>query len=223
MSNMIDKYNLNLNENIFLAKKMLVSSIYSSAKIEGLNVTFPETQTILDGINVSKVKLDDITCILNLRDAWNYVLNNINNEINLDFICKVNSFVSRNESLEWGSLRTGKVGISGTSYIPDIPKKDDVENDLNEIMSIDNITLRAIKYMLYGMRSQLFWDGNKRTSTIVANKIMIENGKGIILVQEEYILEFNELLTEFYDTNNDGKIIKFIYDNCIVGIDKNEE
>lgn len=130
----------------------------------------------------------------------------------------VNSFVSRNESLEWGKLRSGKVGISGTSYVPSIPLKEKVEKKLKEIMSIENITLRAIKYMLYGMRSQLFWDGNKRTSTIIANKIMINNGKGIILVQEEYILEFNKLLTEYYNTSNDEKIIEFIYNNCIVGI-----
>lgn len=130
----------------------------------------------------------------------------------------VNSFVSRNESLEWGKLRSGKVGISGTSYVPSIPLKEEVEKKLKEIMSIENITLRAIKYMLYGMRSQLFWDGNKRTSTIIANKIMINNGKGIILVQEEYILEFNKLLTEYYNTSNDEKIIEFIYNNCIVGI-----
>ena len=207
MLNIVDKYKLSKEENIFLAKKMLVSSIYSSAKIEGLNVTFPETQTILDGINVS-----------NLRDAWNYVINNIDEEVNLDFICMVNSFVSRNESLEWGKLRSGKVGISGTSYVPSIPLKEEVEKKLKEIMSIENITLRAIKYMLYGMRSQLFWDGNKRTSTIIANKIMINNGKGIILVQEEYILEFNKLLTEYYNTSNDEKIIEFIYNNCIVGI-----
>ena len=219
MTNIKDKYNLTTEQNIFLAKKVLVNSIYNSAKLEGLNITFPETQTILEGVNVSKVKLDDITCILNLRDAWNFVINNINAENNLDFICKVNSFVSRNESLEWGSLRTGKVRISGTSYIPNIPAKEEVENKLKEIMNIKNITLRAIKYMLYGMRSQLFWDGNKRTSTIVANKIMIENGKGIILVKEEYILEFNKLLTEFYDTNNNEAIINFIYDNCIIGID----
>ena len=136
MLNIVDKYKLSKEENIFLAKKMLVSSIYSSAKIEGLNVTFPETQTILDGINVSKVKLDDITCILNLRDAWNYVINNIDEEVNLDFICMVNSFVSRNESLEWGKLRSGKVGISGTSYVPSIPLKEEVEKKLKEIMSI---------------------------------------------------------------------------------------
>ncbi len=216
---MKDKYNLSLEENLFLAKKVLVSNIYNSAKLEGLNITFPETQTILDGVNVSGVKLDDITCILNMRDAWKEVLNNINDELNLDFICKINSFVSRNESLKWGVLRDGKVGISGTSYIPDIPVYEIIEKELLDILKIGEITLRAIKFMLYGMRKQFFWDGNKRTSMIVANKIMIQNGKGIITVKEENLLEFNKLLTEYYDTGNDEKLIKFIYDNCIFGLE----
>lgn len=64
----------------------------------------------------------------------------------------VNSFVSRNESLEWGKLRSGKIGISGTSYVPNIPLKEEVEKNIKEIMSIENITLRAIKYMLYGLK-----------------------------------------------------------------------
>lgn len=72
--------------------------------------------------------------------------------------------------------------------------------------------------MLYGMRTQLFWDGNKRTSTLCANKIMIENGAGIIKVPDRKLEEFNTLLTEFYNTNNKVKIEKFIYDNCIDGI-----
>lgn len=220
MVNIDDKYNLTREENIFLAKKRLVSNIYNSVKLEGLNVTFPETQTILDGVNVSGVKLDDITCILNLRDAWREVINSIDEDINLDYICKINSFVSRNESLEWGVLRSGNVGISGTEYVPKIPEKDEVVRDLNEIFEIENITLKSIKYMLYGMRSQLFWDGNKRTSMIIANKIMIQNGKGIISVSEDNILDFNRLLTDYYNTGNDEDLILFIYNNCIYGIDK---
>ena len=219
MVNIKDKYNLTIEENIFLAKKSLEILIYNSAKLEGINITFPETQTILNGVNVPNVRLDDITCILNLRDAWKEVLNNINVELNLEYICKINSFISRNESLEWGVLRTGQVGISGTNYIPDIPNENDVKENLNKILSIENITLRAIKYMLYGMRSQLFWDGNKRTSMIIANKIMIENGKGIITIKEENLLEFNTLLTNYYNTNNEEEIINFIYNNCIFGID----
>ena len=215
---MTDKFNLTKEQNLFLAKKILVSSVYNSAKLEGVNVTYPETQTILDGVNIPNLKLDEITCILNLRDSWKYVLSSIDEEFNLNYICKINSFVSRSESLEWGVLRNGNVGISGTSYVPDIPSKENVENEIAQILKETVITKRAISLMLYCMRSQLFWDGNKRTSMIVANKIMIENGKGIITVKEEYINEFNKLLTEFYNTGNQSKIEKFIYDNCIYGL-----
>lgn len=217
--NYVDKYHLNREENIFLAKKYLVNNIYNSAKLEGLNITFPETKTILEGINVSNLKLDDITCILNLRDAWKEVLNNIDSKVNIEYMCYINSFVSRNESLKWGVLRDGQVGISGVDYVPPIPIKEEIEKEIEKIMNIKSNTLKAIKLMLFGMRSQLFWDGNKRTSMIVANKIMIENGCGIITVKEEDILEFNKLLTKFYNTNDDNKIIEFIYNNCIIGID----
>ena len=217
---MEDKYNMTIEENIFLAKRNLVDNVYSNAKMEGINITFPQTQTILDGVNVSELKLDDIQCVLNLRDAWKFVINNIEKDFNLKFICKVNEYVARNESLEWGKLRTGSVTISGTEYTPDIPEENNVIKDIEQINKIENITQRAIEYMLYGMRSQLFWDGNKRTSTICANAILIKNGKGIIKVSDQDLQEFNELLTEFYNTNRKEKLMQFIYEKCIYGIKK---
>lgn len=72
--------------------------------------------------------------------------------------------------------------------------------------------------MLYGIKAQLFWDGNKRTSTIVANKIMIENGAGIIKVPDNKLEEFNVLLSDYYTNDNKEDIKKFIYNNCIDGI-----
>lgn len=216
---MQDRFHLTKEQNVFLAKKVLVSNIYNSARLEGINTTYPDTKTILEGVNVPTLKLDEINCILNLRDAWNYTLTNIDAEINLDFICKVNSFVSRNESLEWGVLRNGKVGINGVDYIPDIPNEKDIASDIENILKEDNTTLKSIDLMLYLMRSQIFWDGNKRTSMIVANKILIQNGCGIITVKEEYIKEFNTLLTEYYNTGNKDKITKFLYDKCIYGLE----
>lgn len=213
-----DKYNLSLKQNIFLAKKLIVENIYNSAKLEGCNVTFPDTKTILDGVSVANLKMSDVEVILNLRDAWKYLIDNIDKEFNLDFACKINSFVARNESLEWGVLRYGSVTISGTDYIPPIPIKDDVIKNINDIMNIENVTERAIKYFLWGMRGQLFWDGNKRTSSLCANKILISEGKGILSIQEKYIREFNIRLTEFYNTNDYSKIDKFIYEKCIHGI-----
>ena len=215
---MENKYNMTLEQNIFLAKRNLVDNIYANARMEGINITFPQTKTILEGVNVPNLKIDEIQCVLNLRDAWKFVIANIDEEFNTEFICKINEYVARNESLEWGKLRTGRVEITGTEYIPEVPDKNKVEKEINDILKIENATERAITYMLYGMRSQLFWDGNKRTSTIAANKIMISNGAGIIKVPDNKLEEFNKLLTEFYNTNDMKKISKFIYENCIDGI-----
>lgn len=215
---MNNKYNLTLEQNIFLAKRNLVDNIYANARMEGLNITFPETKTILEGVNVPNLKLDEIQCILNLKDAWKYVINNIDKKFNIEFICKVNELVARNESIAWGVLRQGEVQITGTDYIPEIPNIEHVKQQINDILKIENPTEKAIEYMLYGMRSQLFWDGNKRTSTICANKIMIENGCGIIKVPDNKLTEFTVLLSEFYSTNNKEKIKQFIWDNCIDGI-----
>lgn len=215
---MQDKYNLTKEQAIFLAKRNIVDNIYANARMEGVNITFPQTKTILGGVNIPNLRLDEIQVILNLRDAWKYIIKNIDNKFNLEFICEINALVARNESIQWGVLRNGKVEITGTNYIPEIPVKEVIESEIFEILQIENITERAIEYMLYGMKSQLFWDGNKRTSTIAANKIMIENGKGIIKVPDNKLEEFNILLSEFYTTNNKNKIKQFIFDNCIDGI-----
>ena len=218
---MYDKYHLTKEYNLSLARKMLASNIFNSARLEGINITYEDTKKVLEGVNVSGLRLDEINCILNLRNAWNFTISNIDSDVTLDFICKVNSFVSRNESLEWGVLRTGKVGINGVDYIPDIPNREDVITNINEILKEENITSRSLNLMLYLMRSQIFWDGNKRTAMIVANKLLISNGCGIISVKEDDINEFNKLLTEYYNTGKKEKIIPFLYDKCIFGLELN--
>jgi len=216
---MNDLYNLTTEQNIFLAKKQLVGSIYSSAKVEGINITFPQTQTILDGITVANLKVDDVEKILNLRDAWKYVLNNIETELSLDFIKKINSFVARNESLDWGVLRYGSVGISGTDYIPPPPEEQIVFKNLSDILdSINSITEKALNLFMYLCKQQLFWDGNKRTAMIVVNKYLIENGKGIFQISEKNIEEFNILLNKYYSTDEKDELKNFLYHNCIKGI-----
>lgn len=210
---------MTLEQNLFLAKRNLVDNIYNSAKLEGCNVTFPETQTILDGVNVGSVKLDDITTILNLRDAWRFITTTIDEPFSLEYLCRINEHVSRNESIDWGKLRTGKVGISGTEYIPPIPNKDTVIAGLSKIEQIERDTEKAITLFLWACRSQLFWDGNKRTSTIAANKILIAAGEGILTIKDRDVIEFNKRLLEYYNTGDVSVLNQWLYDNCIVGIE----
>ena len=69
------------------------------------------------------------------------------------------------------------------------------------------------------MKAQLFWDGNKRTSMLAANKLMIQNGCGIISVPNEKLEEFNEILCDYYTNDTLDKAVNFVYDECIDGID----
>ena len=214
-----DKYNMTKEEAIFLAKRNIVDFIYSNAKIEGLNITFPETQALYTGINVARLTIDEIDTIRNLKRAWQFLINHIEDAFDLAFICKINEEVARYESLGWGKLRNGKVSITGTDYVPPIPDERQVVQEIEAILQNKNITEKAIEYMLYGMRNQLFWDGNKRTSIICANKIMIQNGKGIITIKDKQLEEFSRLLSTFYTTGNKEEIKTFIYENCIIGIE----
>ena len=197
---------MNREENIFLAKKLFTELVFNTAYIEGVNVTFPQTQAIIDGAIVNNVSVDDIQTVLNLRDAWKYALSDLDAELTMPYICKVNEYVSRNESLAWGVLRSGVVGVSGTDYIPPIPDPQEVENEITRIIQISDARERAVEYFCYNIHSQLFWDGNKRTSTIIACKILVENGEGIISIDKDIAVEFNDSLKKYYDSNDDTEL-----------------
>lgn len=220
MHNFQDKYKLSKEQNLFLAKKKWDENIYCGMKMENRNITFPQTQTILNGVNVAGVALDDIQAVLNMRDGWRYLVSTIEVPITLSYICKLNEFVARNEALEWGVLRTGNVGISGTDYVPPIPEPNEVEKELTDLLSSDiSNTEKAITAFLWGARRQMFWDGNKRTSLLLANKILVANGNGILTINERNMAQFNELLVAYYNANDMGSIKSFLYENTISGID----
>ncbi|ELN2627691.1 filamentation induced by cAMP protein fic, partial [Campylobacter jejuni] len=51
-----------------------------------VNVTFPETQMIIDGFSVPDKTIQDLTIILNLKRAWNYLFDTINEKVSLSLI-----------------------------------------------------------------------------------------------------------------------------------------
>lgn len=217
---MDNKYNLSEREARFLLKKSIVELIHAASRLEQVNTTFPQTKTIVEGMSVSGVHMDDIQVILNLKNAYQYILKlPYDTKFDLTIACKINSYISYNESLEWGVLRTGTVGIHGVDYTPTIPVESEVISAINEIMNLEaSLTYKTLKYMYYAMRSQLFWDGNKRTAIVSANAIMMLHGLGVVNIKEQDLEHWNQLLSEFYETNCDDKILQWTYENCIYGI-----
>ena len=215
-----DKYKLTAEQSRFLAKKKWDENVYCGMRMENRAVTFPQTQTILNGVNVPGVQLDDIQAILNMRDAWRYLMDSIDEPLTVDYICKLNEFIARNEALVWGKLRTGTVGISGTDHKPPVPEHESVKAELEEIMTADTTaTEKALNAFAWGARGQFFWDGNKRTSLTVANKILLSAGAGVLTITDKHMEKFNALLLDFYNTGEAEALKAFLYDNAIQGIE----
>ncbi|MDD6324525.1 MAG: Fic family protein [Lachnospiraceae bacterium] len=220
MSKFEDRFHLTPKQSLFLAKKKWDENVYCGMKMENRAVTFPQTQTILNGVNVPNVQLDDIQAILNMRDAWKFLLNTVSEKVTFEYWCKLNEYIARNEALEWGKLRTGSVGISGTDYEPPIPTKEKTIEELENILSAPDAsaTDKALEAFVWGTRGQFFWDGNKRTSLMLSNKILVSSGSGIMTITDKYMEQFNALLLNYYNTGKSEELKQFLYENAIQGM-----
>ena len=96
---MQDKYHLTLEQNLYLAKRNLIDSIWKSAKIEGINVTFPQTYAIVEKAAVQNVSVEDILKITNLKHAWQILIQEPEAPLTLEWLCKVHGEVAKDEAL----------------------------------------------------------------------------------------------------------------------------
>lgn len=155
-----------------------------------------------------------------MRDAWRFLMGSIDEPVTLEYLCKLNEFIARNEALEWGKLRTGSVAISGTDYTPPVPQETAVRAELAMILTADTSTTdKALTAFCWGTRGQLFWDGNKRTSLTLANKILLQAGAGMLTISARNMEQFNEALLNYYNTAETEPLKAFLYENAIQGLE----
>lgn len=226
---MNNKFVMSQEENIFLAKRLLVDAIYKSANLEGIAITFANTVDILNDVNVQNLKPSEIGKVLDLRNAWHFILQNLNEPLNLGFLQELHEKIAKTEAgtdfgySQLGKLRTREVMISGTSWRPELPDAEKLHFQLQNLLLIENPTERAITITLWIMKQQMFIDGNKRVATLVGNKILIQNGNGIMSVPVELDGKFKSMLVEYYETDNMQPLMEWIYDNCIDGVNPTQE
>ena len=214
---------MSISDNVDFAKRTIVDSIYREARVEGINVTFPETQQLYDGFSLPGFTYEDATKIINLKRSWFFILDTLDYPLDLRYLRHINGIIENNLISRAGVIRTINVRISGTDWIPEIPTEKTIENDLMEVKSINNPTEQALYLMLIIMRGQYFEDGNKRTAQLIANHELIKNGCGIISVPVDNRIEFSKLLVNFYETKKSIKIMDFLYDKCLSGFSRKDD
>ena len=61
-------------QSVFTAKRNIIDYIWKSAQLEGLSVTYPDTEAIYNGMSVPGVKVSEIVAVNNLKHAWQFLL-----------------------------------------------------------------------------------------------------------------------------------------------------
>ena len=203
--------------NIDYAKRSIVDTIYKQAVLEGIVVTFLDTEAIIEGGMINNVSADDVQKINNLKHAWQFVLDEgvIASPSDYNLLCLINKLVEEGFYYHAGALRSMPVTIGGTKWKPDIPVESQIKEQLSDILSLDDIYDRAVSALLFITRKQLFIDGNKRTAVIYANHILISCGAGLIVVPEEDVPLYKQLLIGYYETNEPDAIKHFLFDKCL--------
>ena len=210
-----------VKQNIDFAKRHLVDTIYKQAILEGVATTFSDTESIIEGGKVNNMTSEDILKIVNLKHAWEFILNKnvILSDTNYSLLCQINKFVEEGFYYTAGKIRSVPVTIGGTNWKPDLPIESVIKEKLEEILNKKkNDVDKAIELLLYTMKKQIFIDGNKRTSVIYSNHYLISRGKGIIVIPAELTNEFKDLLILYYEGKDTKKIKEFIKEKCYMEI-----
>lgn len=210
-----------IENNIDFAKRNLVDTIYNQARLEGIATTFAETESIIEGGKVNNMTSEDILKIVNLKHAWEFILNKnvIQSPTNFLLLCEINKMVQEGFYYGAGKLRSTPIAIGGTKWTPELPIESVILEELDHIFKSEmEIVTRAIELLLYVTKKQIFIDGNKRTAVIFANHYLIANGKGIIVIPEEKIENFKIMLVNYYEGKDKEKIYNFLKNECYLGI-----
>lgn len=212
-----DELSSNVINNIAFARANMKMNIYDQAVLEGVATSFPQTEEIIDNGKIFGVTAIDVQKILNLKHAWEFILDRdvIASRSDYYMLSHIARVVNEGFFAEGGRIRGVPVTIGGSSYVPPLPNELDVKEKIREIIEeSDEVINTAIKLCLYCMKTQIFLDGNKRASVIFANHYLISHGGGFLVIPEKEVPEFKRLLVKYYEGEDITVIADFMKKYC---------
>lgn len=208
------------NKAIFAAKKIKSGLVFNMARLEGNPFTFPEIQTLLDGVTVGGHSLSDQEQVLRIKDGWDSLIKKVEKgdfKLDKETAVELNSIIAKDEALTIGNFRDGQVTIQGTEHHP--PQESDLDELFDELVSSTNkeeLPNAAYRYFLKSAAHQFFWDGNKRTGQLMMNGLLMEAGYSPVSIAAKDQLEYNEKMVKFYDSGDTKEMEDFLAHSAIV-------
>ena len=133
----------------------------------------------------------------------------------LDLFISLNSMLAQEQSLEVGTLRSGYSSIPCIGQLP-VPDRNDVEQWIRRLNSTQTgkFNMMVAECFCSLAKIQPFWDGNKRTSLLLCNIVLMQKESVLMHISRENYSEFDRKLTLFY-RGESREIIRFLTDRCM--------
>ena len=212
-----DELSADVINNISFARANMKMNIYDQAVLEGVATSFPQTEEIIENGKVSGMTATDVQKILNLKHAWEFILDRdvVASRSDYYMLSYIARLVNEGFFAEGGRIRGVPVTIGGSSYVPPLPDELEVKDRIREIVEEQDDAINvAIRLCLYCMKTQIFLDGNKRASVIFANHYLISHGGGFLVIPEKEVPEFKQLLVKYYEGEDISVIAAFLKERC---------
>lgn len=188
-------------------QRLVIELSWKSSKIEGNTYTLFDTEKlILEAKEAPGHTKEEAVMILNHKSAFDYICENskdykkltILNLEDLHFILIDGLGIKK-------GLRNSLVGITGSKYKP-LDNKHQIRESLEELSSaiskMDNPYTKALFALLGVSYIQPFEDGNKRTSRLIANAILMAHGCASLSYRSVDEAEYRGAVLMFYELNS---------------------
>lgn len=210
---------------LFTARRAVDSLIFNMSSAEGNPITLEEVMTLVDGITIGGHRISDQNQILRLKDSWNELFRLVENdefEVSKQTAIHLNALVAKDEATKVGAFRDKQVFFRGLIYEP--PHHARLDDKFNEVLEFvgqyNNPIDRAIACFTQCSRNQFFYDGNKRTSQLLMNGILLSSSQHVITIPAVDISDYHYRMSEFYESNDSEKISRFLKERQIDKIAK---
>lgn len=207
--------NKDIQHALFIAKKLFAELVYDVQALEGMPFTMPEVQTYLQGITVGGHKVEDEDKLKQQALGWKRLIFLVEEgafQVNKPVACELQAIIAKDEALEVGQFRSGRVGIAGTDYLPPEPETLD-DHFQAMILGLDhNADMRDQAYALHLLfaRNQFFFDGNKRTGLLMMNGLLLSTAHPPLSIPAKRLHEYNAGMIRYYDTADPREMLAFL-------------
>lgn len=200
-------------------ERVTIELSWKSSVIEGNTYSLLETERLIkDGNETKGKKKEEAIMLLNHKKALDFVFENKTffNKINRAKIEQLHKIITEELGIT-NNLRKTLVGITGTSFKP-------LDNQFQIIEAIDkfcslinntqNVFAKSLLSIILLSYIQPFEDGNKRTSRVLGNAILVANNSFPLPLRNVDENLYKEATLLFYEQNNLNLFKKMFIEQC---------